>query len=290
MVNTALILAGGLGKRLLPITAAIPKEMLPVVDRPLLQFAAEEAVASGIRRIVFVTSPGKGIIRDYFSGRGSAIARLQAAGDDESLAIATGASRLADFEFVEQPRPLGIANAVACARQWLDEPAFALMFPDDLLFAKVPPLQQLIARHRTTGGGVIAVQSVPADEVANYGIVSINPASGGRLAGIVEKPEPAEAPSNLAVIGRYVLTRGILDHIDRLQPGRGGEYQLTDAIESQLQAGDPVHAVEIEAERFDTGRPGGYLVALTAAALRRPDLGDALATIRRMLAQGAPTP
>lgn len=283
-VTTAVILAGGLGKRMLPITAAIPKEMLPVVDRPLIQYAVEEAVASGIRRVVLVTSPGKEMIREYFTGNTAAARAFAAAGDHGALASATAASKLADFRFAVQEQPLGIAHAVACARQWLDEPAFALMFPDDLLLSREPAIGQLLRRHGETGGGVLAVQEVPLEQVANYGVVDVD--TDGRVRAIVEKPAPARAPSTRAVVGRYVLTRDILRHIETLRPGLGGELQLTDAIQAQIAAAGLVHATLLEADRYDTGRAGGYVQAVVAAAQRRPDLDDALAAIRRMLSGG----
>ena len=289
MVNTALILAGGLGKRLLPITAAIPKEMLPVVDRPLLEYAVEECVDAGIDHVVIVLSPGKESIQEYFEGTSRATRTLVELGDPQSATALRG-STLATYSFTEQREPKGQADAVATARHIIGNQPFALLFPDDLIFAAPSVVAQLVARHNETGGTVVAVQEVPPDQVENYGIADTGPDGDWRITRLVEKPAQADAPSRFGVVGRYVLAPSIFDHIDVLKPGRGGESWIADAIAAQIAAGEAVHAVAFDGDRYDTGRPGGYLEAFVAAAMRRSDLQDAVMTIRRMLAQGAPTP
>lgn len=269
-VRTAVILAGGLGTRLLPATKAVPKELLPVVDRPLIQYAVEEAVASGIERVVIVLSPGKAAIREHFSDWGRVIEALREQGKTDALELAEAPARLADIHFTVQERPLGIANAIATTRQLAGDDPFALLFPDDLIFAEPGVTAQLVERHQQAAGTVLAVEEVPQSEISNYGIVSAG--ADGSVTSIVEKPAPGTVDSNLAIVGRYVLAPTIFEHIDRLEPGRGGEYQVTDAIAAQVAAGEPVHAHRYSGERYDTGRPGGYLAAFVAAAMRRPDL------------------
>ena len=276
-VRTAVILAAGLGTRLLPATKAVPKEMLPIVDKPLIQYAVEEAVAAGIERIVFVVAEGKESIKEHFGHTSRAEAHAREHDDREMMAVLDQPAGLARFEYVLQDRPLGIAHAVACARQFVDGEPFALIFPDDLIVAVRPCVAQLVEAYGACGGSVIAVQEVAVADIPQYGIV--DPAGGGnpaRLRGIVEKPAAEDAPSRLGVVGRYVLSPSIFAHIDRLKPGKNGELQLTDALASQIAAGEPVCAFTYEGKRYDTGRPLGLLVANLAVALGRPGLGEAL--------------
>lgn len=281
-VRKAVILAGGLGTRMLPASAAAPKEMLPVLDKPLLEYAVEEAIEAGIEQIILVLSPGKESIREYFEGN-SRVARTLVERGDDRAAIALRGSHLASFSFTEQREPRGIADAVATTRAIVGDEPFALMFPDDLIFASPSATAQLATRQAETGGSVVAVQPVAPELVENYGIADTAPGRDWRISGIIEKPSASEAPSNYAVVGRYILAPSIFEHIERLAPGRGGEYQITDAIAAQISAGEPVHALPFEGDRFDTGRPGGYLEAFVAAALRRPELESSVAAIRTML-------
>jgi UTP--glucose-1-phosphate uridylyltransferase len=267
---------------MLPASAAAPKEMLPVLDKPLLDYAVEECIEAGIEEIAVVLSPGKESIREYFEGTSHVATTLGDRGDDRA-AIALRGSTLARFTFTEQREPRGIAHAVATTRAFVGLEPFALLFPDDIIFAIPSTVAQLAARHAETEGSVIAVQEVPPDQVENYGIADTSPERDWRIAGLVEKPALANAPSRFGIVGRYVLTNSIFGHIERLQPGRGGEYQITDAIAAQISAGEPVHALPFVGDRYDTGRPGGYLEAFVAAALRRPDLADSVAAIRAML-------
>lgn len=276
-VSRAVILAAGMGTRMLPATKAVPKEMLPVVDKPLIQYAVEECAAAGINHVVFVIAPGREGIREHFAAHSRVEAWARARGDDEALALIEAPSRLARFDYIVQEHPLGIANAVRCAREFVEGEPFALLFPDDLIIAREPAVGQLARAYEACAGSVIAVMPVAPDEVSQYGIV--DPADGGnpaRLRGVVEKPSVAQAPSLLGIVGRYILSPTIFRHIDRLKPGAGGELQITDALASQISAGEPVSAYAFEGQRYDTGRPLGLLVASVAAALARADLRSPL--------------
>ena len=290
-VSKALILAAGLGTRMLPATKAVPKEMLPVVDKPLIQYAVEEAVAGGIEEIIFVIAEGKEAIRDHFGTGTRADAYARASGDPALAARVSGPAALARFAYVIQSEAKGIAHAVACAREFVEGEPFVLMFPDDLILGARSCVAQLVEAYQATGGSVIAVQDVPREEIPQYGIV--DPVGAGnpvRLRGVVEKPAIADAPSSLGIVGRYVLSETIFRHIDAIPPGKNGELQITDAIASQIAAGEPVSGLAYEGTRYDTGRPLGYLVANVAAALGRADIGPALRLrLRGVLAEGERT-
>ncbi len=275
-VTRAVILAAGLGTRMLPATKAIPKEMLPIVDKPLLQYAVEEAVAAGVTDIVFVIAEGKEAVRDPFAPGGRTAALLAERGDAALSASVAAPAELARFHFVYQDVPLGPGHAVLCAREHLEGHPFVLMFPDDLILGQ-SCVAELVERHERTGGSVIAVERVPQDEVHQYGVVA--PSGEGDpipLSGLVEKPSLAEAPSDLAIVGRYVLTPSILDHIEAAPTGKGGEKYVTEALVGQISAGEGVYAARFSGRRFDTGRPAGYLAASVAAALMRPELSAGL--------------
>lgn len=275
-VSTAVILAAGLGTRMLPATKSVPKEMLPIVDRPLVQYCVDEALAAGITEIVFVVAEGKQAIREHFEAGARVERAVRETGNlklaDELLAIGAQAT----FHYVNQDRQLGIAHAVNCARTLLEGKPFALMFPDDLLLGP-SCLAELVQAHESTGGSVIAVERVADSDVPQYGIV--DPVAGtnpARLRRVVEKPPLAEAPSRLGIVGRYILSETIFAHIDRITPGANGELQITDALAGQIAAGEHVACFEFSAVRYDTGRPLGYLTASIAAAMRRTELAPAL--------------
>lgn len=277
-VNKALILAGGLGTRMLPASKAVPKEMFAIVDKPLIQYAVEEAVAAGIDEVVLVLADGKESIVEHFSRQSRVEVVARQRGDDDLLARAEEPARLATFAFVRQDEPKGIAHAVACARHLLEGGPFGLMFPDDLILSRKPCMAQLVEAYDACDGSVIAVQQVAPEEIPQYGIV--DPAESGnpmRLKGMVEKPAAADAPSSLGIVGRYVLSPTIFDHIDRIPRGKNDELQITDALASQIAAGETVCALQYEGRRFDTGRPLGLVVATVAAALAREDLAAPLA-------------
>jgi len=275
-VSKAVILAAGLGTRMLPATKSIPKEMLPIVDRPLVQYCVDEALEAGIREIVFVIAEGKGAIREHFEA-GSRVERaVRETGNqrlaDELLAIA----RKATFHYVNQDRQLGIAHAVNCARPHVEGEPFALMFPDDLVLGP-SCTSELVAAQAASGGSVIAVEPVADADVPQYGIVDpVSEANPARLRRVVEKPKLEEAPSRLGIVGRYILSETIFEHIDRIPPGANGELQITDALASQIAAGEAVSCFQFSGVRYDTGRPAGYLTASVAAAMRRPEFADSL--------------
>ena len=272
-ISKAVILAAGLGTRMLPATKAVPKEMLPIVDTPLIQYAVEEAVAGGISQIIFVVAPGKEAIREHFGTATRADTHARTSGDAGLIERVSGPARMARFDYVMQDEAKGIAHAVACARHLIEGEPFVLMFPDDLMLCRPSCVKQMVSAWQTVGGTMLAVQEVSREEIPQYGIV--DPAGGGnpmRLRGVVEKPAAAEAPSSLGIVGRYVLSETILSHIDRIPPGKNGELQITDAIASQIAAGETVTGFAYEGVRYDTGRPLGYLVANIAAALERDDL------------------
>jgi len=274
-VTSAVILAAGLGTRMLPATKAVPKEMLTVVDKPLLQYAVEEAVDSGIDHIIMVVADGKEAIAEHFGSDSRVEAMARARQDEELLALVQAPSKLARFDYVRQSEPLGIAHAVACAREFVEGRPFALLFPDDLILSDTPVTGQLIEAFDSCGGSIIGVQPVPEAEIPQYGIV--DPESSDLLTkvkGMVEKPSIADAPSSLGIVGRYLLSASIFEHIDRIPAGKSGEYQITDALASQVAAGESVCALQYEGRRFDTGRPLGFVAATVAAALARPELRE----------------
>jgi len=264
-----------MGTRFLPATKSSPKEMLPVVDKPLVQYAVEEAVAAGIDEIVFVTSRGKRAIEDHFDASAELEHLLQLQGKHTML---EGLRRLLPphvrYAYVRQPQARGLGHAIGCARALIGDEPFAVILPDDLMDAVPGVLRQMLDEHDETGSSIVAVQPVPLEEVSQYGIVRCPNGIGRTLpiSQIVEKPDPAQAPSRLAVVGRYVLTPRIFDCLARLEPGRNGEYQLTDAI-AALCEHEPVHAYRFRGQRFDCGSKLGFLAATMHFALRHPDLG-----------------
>lgn len=286
-VTTAVVLAAGLGTRMLPATKAVPKEMLPIVDRPLIQYCAEEAIDAGITTIVFVVAKGKESILEHFQAGARVETAIRETGN---AALADSLAQLAhraSFHAVYQDRQLGIAHAVNCARQYVEGRPFALMFPDDVILGPSSCVQQLVGAYNATGGSVIAVEQVADADVPQYGIVDpVEEGNPARLRGVVEKPQVADAPSRLGIVGRYILSETIFRHIDRIPPGKNGELQITDALASQIAAGEAVSAYRFEGTRYDTGRPLGYIVANVAAALRREDLAVPLSERLKSLLNG----
>ncbi len=276
-VTTAVILAAGLGTRMLPATKAVPKEMLPVVDRPLIDYCVDEAVAAGISRIVFVIAEGKESILEHFRAGARVETALRETGNQALADSLAAIAAKAEFHAVYQPKQLGIAHAVACARAYIEGEPFALLFPDDVILGERSCTAQLVEAYEQTGGTVIAVEQVADADVPQYGIVDpVDDANPARLRRVVEKPRLEDAPSRLGIVGRYVLGASILRHIDETPPGKNGERQITDAIARQIAAGEPVSALRFEGRRYDTGRPLGYIVANVAAAMRRPELASGL--------------
>lgn len=292
-VRKAVLPVAGLGTRFLPATKAVPKEMLPVVDRPLIQYAVDEALASGIEEIVMVTGRNKGAIEDYFDRHHELEGALEAGGKGRELAAVRDAVPEAGrIAFTRQQRALGLGHAVWCARGLVGDEPFAVLLPDDLVMGEVPCLRQVIDAAAETGGSVVAVEEVPPERTASYGIVDVG-ADDGRLAevrGLVEKPAPGDAPSRLGVIGRYVLMPGVFGLLASTRAGAGGEVQLTDAIAGMIGAA-PLHGLRFEGRRFDCGDRVGLFEAGVAHALARDDMaGEAGRILRAYAAAAAPAP
>jgi UTP--glucose-1-phosphate uridylyltransferase len=276
VIRKAVFPVAGLGTRMLPATKAIPKEMLPVVDKPIIQYAFEEARAAGIEHIVFVTGRGKSVIEDHFDRAyelDDALAKKDKRAELE--AVSAWVPQPGELSYTRQQEPLGLGHAVWCAREMIGNEPFAVVLVDDLVVSDTPCLRQMVEAHAETGGNVVAVEEVPAEQARRYGI--LDPAGDdGRLVGIkglVEKPEPAKAPSRLAVIGRYILMPEVFDHLERQQTGAGGEIQLTDAM-AEMIGRQPCHGLRFAGQRFDCGAKLGYLEANLACALGREELAD----------------
>jgi UTP--glucose-1-phosphate uridylyltransferase len=277
----AVIPAAGLATRFLPATKAVPKELLPVVDRPVLQYIVEEAAAAGINDILLVTGRGKTSMVDHFDRRPDLEAHLEAKGDLKRLAEVKRPAELAEIYTCRQAEPLGLGHAVSFAESHVGNEAFAVLLGDEFTDEADPLLPDMLDIQARTGGIVLALLEVPWDEVSRYGVASIKPSSEnaeGKLevvevTGLVEKPKE-NPPSNLIVVGRYVLPSAIFDAIRRTGPGAGGEIQLTDAIALLLEEGTPVHGVVFRGVRYDTGAPLGYLQAVVQLACQRADLGE----------------
>jgi UTP--glucose-1-phosphate uridylyltransferase len=265
----------GRGTRFLPATKASPKEMLPIVDKPLIQYAVEEALAAGATKLVFVTGASKKAIEDHFDTDPELERALETGGKNELLQLVRDiVPEGVDCIYVRQGIPLGLGHAVLCARGAVGSEPFFVHLADDLIFGKTPCLEQMRAHYERYGCSVLGVETVPWDHTASYGIVAVEETGEGvkRITRIVEKPDPEEAPSNLAVVGRYILTPAIFDKLADTGRGAGDEIQLTDAIASLLQD-EPVHAFEFEGTRYDCGSKLGYLRATVEYALRHHELG-----------------
>jgi UTP--glucose-1-phosphate uridylyltransferase len=277
-VRKAIFPVGGLGTRFLPATKVLPKEMLPVVDKPLIQYAVEEAAAAGIEEFVFVTGRGKHAIEDHFDISYELERTLNERG--KSALVDEMRSWMPDpgqIAYIRQMEPLGLGHAVWCAREFVGDEPFAVLLADDLVMAKTPCLTQLVDTHAQTGGNVVAVMDVPREHTDRYGILDVD-SDDGRLAsvrGLVEKPDPAVAPSTLSIIGRYVLLPGVFEHLSKKQTGAGGEIQLTDAMAQEIGA-SPFHGLRFEGRRFDCGDKVGFFEANLAFSLARDDMGAAV--------------
>jgi UTP--glucose-1-phosphate uridylyltransferase len=265
----AVIAAGGAGTRLLPITKSVPKEMLPLGVKPVVQYSVEEITAAGIKDITFVIAHGKESIVDYFSPDPGLETFLVARGDAASLRKVRALSRMAHFNRVYQSAPLGLGHAVKMARESVGDEPFALVLPDDIIDAPEPALKQMQEVYKKHPGNILLVAACRPEDTASYGVVDAETISPGvyRVRDIVEKPRPGEAPSNLAVIGRYLLLPEVFDAVEQLKPGKGGEFQLTDAIRALLDA-QPVYACELDGRHYDMGTPEGRQAAVEAWALR----------------------
>jgi UTP--glucose-1-phosphate uridylyltransferase len=273
-IRAAVFPVAGRGTRFLPATKASPKEMLPIVDKPLIQYAVEEAIAAGAEKLVFVTGSSKRAIEDHFDSDPILESALAQSGKHDVVQlirdiVPEGVTCI----YIRQGEPLGLGHAVLCARPAIGDEPFYVHLADDLIDGNPPCLKQMAAEYERHGGCVIAVETVPANETSSYGIVAIDAANDNRITQIVEKPAPADAPSNLAVVGRYLLDAAIFDKLQTTGRGAGGEIQLTDAI-AELLADKPVHAYAFSGERYDCGSKIGYLKATVAYGLQHPETGD----------------
>jgi len=274
-VRKAVLPVAGLGTRFLPATKAVPKEMLTIVDRPLIQYAIEECRAAGIEQFVFVTGRNKHVIEDHFDHAYELEATLAARGNKQAeLEQTRGATiKPGNAIFTRQQQPLGLGHAVWCAKPWIGNEPFAVLLPDELTLSTPGCTAELVALHQKTGGSAVAVMDVPREQTNRYGIVAIRNDDGtvAEVTGMVEKPKPAEAPSTLSIIGRYVLLPEVFDHLDRHETGAGGEIQLTDAM-ARLIGNNPFHALRYRGARYDCGNRLGFLEANVAVSLARPDI------------------
>lgn len=274
-IRKAVLPAAGLGTRFLPATKASPKEMLPLVDKPLVQYVVEEAVACGITDIIIVTGRGKRAIEDHFDVSFELEALLQHKGKDKTLEAVREISEMANFAYIRQPEALGLGHAVGCARSLVGDEPFAVLLADDIIHHSTTALAQMMEVYNKYGTSVIGLQQVPEADVVNYGVITPQTVEKGlhRVTDLVEKPKPADAPSNLSVIGRYILDPAIFEALDQIEKGAGGELQLTDAIRLMLQ-GRVVHGLELAGARYDAGSKLGFLQATVALAMESKELGD----------------
>ncbi|MBB42950.1 MAG: UTP--glucose-1-phosphate uridylyltransferase [Rhodospirillaceae bacterium] len=279
-VRKAVFPVGGMGTRFLPVTKAMPKEMLPVVDKPLIQYAVEEAQLAGIEEFIFVTGRGKTAIEDHFDHSIELELAMTARGKENEASIGRPMFCPGKVAYTRQQEPLGLGHAVWCARELVGDEPFAILLADDLLMADIPCLKQMISSYEETGGNVVAVMDIPPNHTDRYGI--INPGcEKNRLVevrGLVEKPSPEDAPSTLSVVGRYILLPDIFKHLDRQNVGAGGEVQLTDSMEKMIGK-DPFHGLRFIGKRFDCGDKIGFQEANIAFAMEREDLRDPLLKI-----------
>jgi UTP--glucose-1-phosphate uridylyltransferase len=286
-ITKAVIPAAGLGTRFLPATKATPKEMLPVVDKPAIQYVVEEAVSAGLDDVLMITGRNKRPLEDHFDRNYELESALQRKGDAGRLARVQESSDLATIHYVRQGDPRGLGHAVLCAAPHVGDEPFAVLLGDDLIDPRDPLLARMVQVQERTGGSVVALMEVAPEQIHLYGCAAVKPTEEDdvvEVTGLVEKPEPAEAPSNYAVIGRYVLNPRVFDILRETEPGRGGEIQLTDALQQLAEthtsattdgsgAGGPVHGVVFRGRRYDTGDRGDYLRAIVRLACEREDLG-----------------
>ena len=274
-IRAAVFPVAGRGTRFLPATKASPKEMLPIVDKPLIQYAVEEAINAGATKLVFVTGSSKRAIEDHFDSDPELEGALKEGGKDDLLrTIQDIVPKGVTCIYIRQGEPLGLGHAVLCARPAVGNEPFFVHLADDLIASDSPCLTQMAAEHARHGGGVIAVETVPPEDTSSYGIVAVDETRDNRIVRIVEKPAPEDAPSNLAVVGRYLLPAEVFDKLETTGRGAGGEIQLTDAIADLLDE-SPIYAYAFEGERFDCGSKLGYLKATVAHGLEHPDTGEA---------------
>ena len=295
-ITKAVIVAGGRGTRFLPATLAAPKELLPILDTPMLHYTLEEAVSAGLNEIVLVSAPGKEAVEHYAKLSGDDLRRALV-GAPETTAVERVSDVLGQFSVsvVRQPKPLGLGHAISMAADLVGNDPFAVFLPDDIIESPIPVARQMIDAYESNPGTHVAVERVPPESTAAYGIVDCTalPSSllkTGRLHrvnSLVEKPQPVDAPSDLGIVGRYIFPATIFEAIGRTPPGAKGEIQITDAIELLRREGTPAFAVEFEGTRYDVGNPMGHMRASIEFGLRRPDIGPALKALLRQAIEDA---
>jgi len=283
-IRKAVITAAGYGTRFLPVTRSQPKEMLPLLDKPLIHYSVEEAIKSGISQIVMVTSASKRSIEDYFKRSPELESFLKSRGEKALLKDMDEISSMADFCYVLQKEPKGLGDAVLTVKVVIGNEPFAVMLPDDIIHGTVPGLKQMLAVYEKYGCCVIAVDRVKKEDTHKYGIIRAKAVSQGvyQILEMVEKPDPAKAPSNLAIVGRYILTPRIFEILKETKPGKNGEIQLTDALSTLLKQ-EKLYAVELKGTRYDAGTPLGWLQANVALALTRKDMAKELKSYLKTL-------
>jgi UTP--glucose-1-phosphate uridylyltransferase len=287
-VSKAVFPVAGMGTRFLPATKSIPKEIMTLVDRPLIQYAIDEARAAGIKEFIFVTSRGKSALEDYFDHSPELETMLKKQGKLDLLEVLKDTNMDSGaIAYVRQNRPMGLGHAVWCARRLIGDEPFAVLLPDDVIAADKPCLQQMIEAYAQTGGNMVAAMEVPPEKASSYGVLDIDEDMGAivHVKGMVEKPKAEDAPSNLAVIGRYILSPEVLNNLNRIKQGAGGEIQLTDAIAEETASGK-VYGFRFRGQRYDCGSKAGFLQATVAFGLARPDLQAEFGTyLHQLMAQ-----
>jgi UTP--glucose-1-phosphate uridylyltransferase len=280
-VRTAVFPAGGLGTRFLPATKVVPKEMLALVDKPIIQYGVEEALASGIEHIIFITGRGKGAMEDHFDISYELDATLEKKGKKELLELSRHIASLARISYVRQKEPLGLGHAVLCAKELVGDEPFAVLLPDDVIDAPTPCIKQMIDVYEERGGSVLATMTIDGPAISAYGVLAGSQDSANpriyNCTGMVEKPKFENAPSKQAIIGRYILTPKVFELLEKTKPGAGGEIQLTDGILALLES-EKVFGFTFEGKRFDAGDKFGMLQAMVEFALKRPEFGEKFRT------------
>ena len=279
-ITKAVFPVAGLGTRFLPATKSIPKEIMTLVDRPLIQYAIDEARAAGIKEFIFVTSRGKSALEDYFDHAPELESELRRKNKSDLLEILKDTNMDSGaIAYVRQNRPMGLGHAVWCARRLIGNEPFAVLLPDDVIAAETPCLQQMVEAHAETGGCMVAAMEVAPKRTSSYGVLDIAEDNGAivKVKGMVEKPKPEDAPSNLAVIGRYILTPKVLTNLNKIKQGAGGEIQLTDAIAEETKRPGNVFGLRFRGQRYDCGSKIGFLQATVAFGLSRPEFGEEFA-------------
>lgn len=285
-VTKAIFPVAGMGTRFLPATKSVPKEIMTLVDRPLIQYAIDEARAAGIKEFIFVTSRGKGALEDYFDLAPQLEEELRKKNKTELLKILeTTNMDSGAIAYIRQHRALGLGHAVWCARRLIGNEPFAVILPDDVIAAEKPCLQQMVEAYAETGGNMVAAMEVEPERASSYGILDVAEENGQlvKVSGMVEKPRAEDAPSNLAVIGRYILSPSVLQNLNQIKSGSGGEIQLTDAIAKDIESDAGVYGFRFRGQRFDCGSKSGFLQATVAFGLARAELRDDLSAYLRSI-------